>query len=107
MTASRSTYLGLFLLAGSVLMAEIALTRVMSVMLWGNYAFMVISTAMLGFGAAGTHLSIRQDEHSEEQSRAFIGRNCLLFAVTLIVCIMVSTRLGYDPVGKPPGGAPE
>jgi hypothetical protein len=99
MSASRGTYLGLFLLAGSVLMAEIALTRVMSVMLWGNYAFMVISTAMLGFGAAGTYLSIRQQAFSEQESRAFIGRNCLLFAVTLIVCVMIATRLGYDPVG--------
>jgi hypothetical protein len=46
-------YLGLFLIAGSILSLEIALTRVFAIMMWHHLAYMVISVAMLGFGAQG------------------------------------------------------
>ena len=46
---------GVFLIAASTLMLEIALTRVFSVSLWYQFGFMIISTALLGFGASGTY----------------------------------------------------
>lgn len=97
MRATRTIYLGLFCLAGAVLMLEIALTRIMSVLMWGHYAFLVISTALLGFGAAGTWLSIWRKQRNESESRGFLARNCLLFAVTLVISVMICTRLGYEP----------
>ncbi|MEZ4456285.1 MAG: hypothetical protein R2882_07010 [Gemmatimonadales bacterium] len=54
----RRHYWGLFLLAGATLVLELALTRVLSVSLWYHYGFVVISMALLGFGVAGTLLSI-------------------------------------------------
>ena len=44
-------YLGIFLLAGSILLLEIALTRVFAIMLCQHFAYMVVSVAMLGFAA--------------------------------------------------------
>ena len=52
-------YLGVFTTSMSVLLLEIALTRIFSVSLWYHLAFMVISTALLGFGASGTLLAVR------------------------------------------------
>jgi hypothetical protein len=37
---------------------EIALTRVFAIMMWHHLAYMVISVAMLGFGAAGSLLVV-------------------------------------------------
>jgi hypothetical protein len=51
-------YLGLGLLAGSLLLLEIALTRAFAIMLWHHLAYMVISVAMLGFGVAGSLLKM-------------------------------------------------
>jgi hypothetical protein len=46
-----------FLLAASVLAFELALMRVLLVASWHHFAFLVISVALLGFGAAGTVLT--------------------------------------------------
>jgi hypothetical protein len=51
-------YLGVFTTSMAGLVLEIALTRMFSVSLWHHLAFMVISTALLGFGASGAFLSI-------------------------------------------------
>ena len=44
---------GLALISAATLGLEVALTRVLSVSLWYHFAFLVISTAVLGFGLAG------------------------------------------------------
>ncbi len=58
--APRSTLAGLLLLSASTLLLEVALTRVLSVALWYHFAFMVVSTALFGFGFAGVALSLRR-----------------------------------------------
>jgi hypothetical protein len=42
-----------FLLAMSVLLIEIALTRIFSVMTWYHFTYLIIALALMGFGAAG------------------------------------------------------
>jgi len=49
----RRHFAGLFLLSLATLLLELALTRVLSVSLWYHFGFLVISTALLGFGARG------------------------------------------------------
>jgi hypothetical protein len=39
---------------------ELALTRVLSVALWYHFGFLVISTALLGFGTSGVVLAVWQ-----------------------------------------------
>jgi len=50
-------YGGIFLLSLATLVLELALTRVLSVALWYHFGFLVISTALLGFGASGVVLA--------------------------------------------------
>ena len=50
-------YAGLFLLALATLLLELSLTRVLSVALWYHFGFLVISTALLGFGTSGVFLA--------------------------------------------------
>jgi SAM-dependent methyltransferase len=51
-------YLGILLLSAATLLFEITLTRVFSVAQWYHFAFMVVSLALLGFGASGSFLSL-------------------------------------------------
>ncbi len=97
MHATRSTHAALFCLSASVLMLEVALTRVFSVMLWSHYTFMVISTALLGFGAAGALLSVRPSLEGVDRIRRSLSRHSLTFALTSLAAVMASTRLGFDP----------
>jgi len=53
---SSHHYSALALLSISTLLLELSLTRVLSVMLWCYFGSLVISTALLGFGTAGTLL---------------------------------------------------
>ncbi len=48
----------LFLLSSATLLFEINLTRLFSVAQFYHFAFMIVSLALLGFGASGTALSI-------------------------------------------------
>lgn len=46
-----------FLFSAATLLLEITFTRVLSVSHWHNFAFLVISTALLGFGVSGVLLA--------------------------------------------------
>src|SRR6185503_14818081 len=50
---ARRSLLGIFLVAMGILMLEVALTRVLSVVMWYHFAFVVISLAMLGLAVSG------------------------------------------------------
>jgi len=51
-------YAGILLLSSAILLFEITLTRVFSVAQWYHFAFMVVSLALLGFGASGSLLCL-------------------------------------------------
>ena len=52
------TYAGLFLLSAATLVFEVNLTRIFSVAQFYHFAFMIVSLALLGFGASGTFLAL-------------------------------------------------
>ncbi len=54
------TYTGLLLLSAASLAFEVTLTRLFSVAQFYHFAFMVVSLALLGYGASGTFLALRQ-----------------------------------------------
>lgn len=51
-------YVGIFLLSFATLLLELALTRLLSVANWYHFGFLVIFTALLGFGVSGVTLSL-------------------------------------------------
>ena len=55
----RVLFRGVFLIAFATLLFEIALIRVLSFTIWYHFAYVVISTALLGYGASGTLVSVR------------------------------------------------
>ncbi|HTK70605.1 MAG TPA: hypothetical protein VL857_12470, partial [Candidatus Eisenbacteria bacterium] len=55
----RSTYIAIALASAAVLLLEIAITRILSVVVWYHFAFLSISLAMLGLGAPGVWFALR------------------------------------------------
>lgn len=53
----RQMYAGIFLSSVAVLMLQVLLTRIFSFTIWYHLAYLTISTALLGFGAAGSILA--------------------------------------------------
>ena len=56
---AASLYAGIALCSVAVLMQEILLTRIFSLTIWYHLAYLTISTALLGFAAAGSLLAAR------------------------------------------------
>ena len=94
-------YLGIAAAAGAVLALEIGLTRLFSYTIWYHFAYLTISVALLGYGAAGSALA------------AFpaLGRPRVLAwwavaaEVGVIVALLVIRAVPLDPLalGSDPG----
>jgi len=90
-------FAGLFLLSLATLLLELALTRVLSVSLWYHFGFLVISTALLGFGASGVMLAL----WTGLRERQDLDRTLAFCALAFAVCVVLSFRLmqwiPFDP----------
>lgn len=98
MKLPKITLISLFLLALAVLMVEICLTRIFSVLSWHHFAYLIISLALLGFGAAGSYLTVTQRFTNEQNDRSQLGHFAWMFAVTLIGMIVIVSKIHFYPV---------
>ncbi|HEX7668332.1 MAG TPA: hypothetical protein VF395_02055, partial [Polyangiaceae bacterium] len=90
-------FCGLFLVALGTLLYEIALIRVLSFTIWYHFAYTVISTALLGFGASGSLLAVRPSIGSVDLPRS-LGRASLLAAVTGAAFLGMMSLFPFDPM---------
>jgi hypothetical protein len=74
----------LFLLSLGTLLLELTLTRVLSVSLWYHFGFLVISTALLGFGASGVTLALWSGLRERKNLDLGLGVCALAFAVCVV-----------------------
>lgn len=81
-------------LAGAIMVFELALTRIFSFTIWHHFAFMVLSVALLGFAAAGVALQFRPATGATARRRAAWA--ALLFALTALVAVRVVVELPFD-----------
>lgn len=108
----RVLYVSVALISISVLMLEIELTRMFSVMFESHYAFLVISTAILGLGVGGIFVHIKAGRISEPTlqpiqkllyvSSGLMGLSVLTMTVLIIKVsffdhILLATLLAFAP----------
>lgn len=90
-------YVGIFLFSFATLLLELSLTRVLSVALWYHFGFLVISTALLGFGVSGVVLALwRRLREQAELDRA-LAVLALLFGISTVVSFWLMQRIPFDP----------
>src|SRR6478672_1584452 len=90
-------YLGIFLLSLATLLLELSLTRVLSVALWYHFGFLVISTALLGFGTSGVVLALWRRLREEIALDCALATLALLFGLLTVLCFWVMQRIPFDP----------
>jgi hypothetical protein len=87
--------LAVALISAGVLAYEILLARLFAIVQWYHFAYMIISIALLGYGASGTFLALAQERLRPRASAAF-GLFATLFGVTAVSCFALAQRLPFN-----------
>jgi spermidine synthase len=86
------------MIAFSTLLFEIALTRVFSVLSWHHFTPMIVSIALLGFGVAGSFITLKNKTVSGVLSSSFIARNAFWFGFSALFSLLLITRIHFEPL---------
>jgi len=87
----------LFLTSASVLAYEILLMRLLSITFWYHFAYMVISLALLGFGASGSFLFLLSRRVYEKMD-AWLVLLAGIAALSFPLAFSVAKEIGLDPL---------
>jgi hypothetical protein len=85
------------LLSAAALGYEILLMRLFSIILWHHFAYMMISVAMLGYGAAGTFVALAQRSLLPRYEIVF-STAAALFGMTAVAGFLLAQRVAFDPL---------
>jgi hypothetical protein len=88
--------LTILLVSAMALSYEILLMRLFSITQYHHFAYMVISLALLGYGASGTFLFFLRQYFLRRFPLALVS-NILLFAATAVACYLGSQHLLFNP----------
>ena len=89
--------LGVFLVSLAALSFELVLTRLFSVALSYHFAFMVVSLALLGYGASGSFLALFPSL-LQKRPALFFYCSAILFSVSCVGTYTVANHIPFDPV---------
>ncbi|MFZ5912276.1 MAG: hypothetical protein ACOYYU_19900 [Chloroflexota bacterium] len=91
----RRIGLSLFLLSAATLAFEINLTRLFSVAQFYHFAFMIVSIALLGFGASGTALTIFPALRKENPAKR-LSQLGLATGISILIAYLLTNWLPFD-----------
>ncbi|HEY8130741.1 MAG TPA: methyltransferase domain-containing protein [Thermoanaerobaculia bacterium] len=91
----RSSVLAVALLSGASLSYEILLIRLFSIVDWYPFTFLVISLALLGYGASGTFLAMLRNWLLPRFATAAAAGSAG-FALTAIGAFLISQRIEFN-----------
>lgn len=74
---------------------EILLMRLFSIIQWHHFAYMIISLALLGYGASGTFLYLAREYLLARYTRAYLV-NLVLFGLSSLACFLVSQQVQFN-----------
>ena len=92
---SSPPLLSIFILSATALSYEVLLIRLFSIIHWHHFAFMVISIALLGYGASGSLITVFREKLLANYNTVFVA-NILLFGMTSISCFIIVQQLPFN-----------
>ena len=93
--APRPLYGTMAIVCAAELAYELALMRIFSITQWHHFAYMIISIAMLGYGAAGTALAIHAPR-CDSSRRRWLQVSAAAFAFSLPVCYILAQEIPFE-----------
>ena len=88
--------LAIALISAAVIAYEVLLMALFSLIQWHHFAYLVVSVALLGFGASGSFLVFAR-AGLRHRFRDFGASQACLFALAAIVCFALAQRLSFNP----------
>ncbi len=85
----------IFLLSAAALSYEVLLVRLFSIIHWHHFAFMVISIALLGYGASGSMITVFQRGLLQRYGGVLVF-NAVMFGLSAVICFIVVQRLPFN-----------
>ncbi len=100
-SASGLTLIGVALTSASLLIAELALTRIFSVTMYYHFAFLAISIALFGLSASGVWVFIARRSFAPRETLSLLACSVFALALAILVSSAFLTRirvgLTYSP----------
>ena len=90
---SRRHLAGVALVSATLLMTELALTRIFSVVMYYHFAFLAISIALFGVSASGVFAYVMRRRLERHSTDGLLAVQSLIYAVCTIVALFWLVRL--------------
>jgi hypothetical protein len=93
--APRPPLFSIALVSAATLAYEILLMRLFSIIQWHHFAYMMISLALLGYGASGTFLALVGRRLRGHFSAAYLA-SAVGFAISAIACFRLAQAIPFN-----------
>ena len=101
LSASRFTYLGLFLVTLATLAYQILLTRIFSVTIWYHFAFLAISIAMLGMTVGAIAVYLMPAVFANDKVDRQLAKSAFGFGLSIIASLLIHLTIPVRTDGSP------
>ena len=91
----RRPLYAVLLVSTAAIAYELLLMRMLSIVQWHHFAWMVIGLALLGYGASGTAIALARDRLARRFDLAF-ALSALLFSVSMVACWMLAQNVPFN-----------
>ena len=85
----------IFLISAAAISYEILLIRLLSIIQWHHFVSMIISLALLGYGASGSFVALTQKWVVPRFGVFFIG-NATLFSLTMVGSFIIAQEIAFN-----------
>jgi hypothetical protein len=83
------------LISAAAIGYELLLMRVLSIIQWHHFAYMIISLALLGYGASGPVIALFRQNLEPRFEQAF-ATCALAFSISMVACFVVGQRVPFN-----------
>ena len=97
LASGRPPFIAIALLSAAALGYEVLLTRLFSIMLWHHFAYLIISTALLGYGASGTFLALARARLEPRFDAVFVALACA-FGISVTASFLAVQQIPFNPL---------
>ena len=86
---------GVFLISAAAIGYELLLMRVLSIVQWHHFAYMIISLALLGYGASGPFIALFRRTLEPRFEQAF-ATCAFAFSIAMVACFVAGQRVPFN-----------
>ena len=96
-TEAGPPLIAIALISAAALAYEILLMRLFSIILWHHFAYMIISLALLGYGASGVLVAVAGGAVEKRFAPLFCAA-AAAFGISAVGCFVLAQRVPFNPL---------